>query len=276
MISSREKLRSIIHSGLVPHALLFTGNGLEELAYQFAEDLICHEEERHRHKVRLKCHPDIHLYYPEGKTGMHPLQALRTLAHDAVLTPFEAKWKIFIIFDADRCLPTSSNALLKILEEPPPRTVFLLTTSHPEKLLPTVASRCQIIECAHESSLQSFPLMLDLLGGVASLDSIQKIAEELEKKNEDAFHYQQTAFSLLNTVLYWYRDRLLLEIEGGEAYLAFPDRMSQLKQTTLLPFEKVEKLILHMRLALERSIKLSTCLETLFLSLLGQTQNSGY
>lgn len=271
MIAVQEKLRSLLHTGAIPHALLFKGRHLYETAYQFAADLICHQEERHRHKTRLKCHPDIHLYYPEGKTGMHPLQMLKTLAQDAALTPFEAKWKIFILYDAERCLPTSANALLKTLEEPAPHTLFLLTSTHPEKLLPTVTSRCQVIECPPESvalSLQLWtPILLDMLGNVPSLGALEKLAAQIEEKNQDAFQYQQAAYSVLETILYWYRDRLLLEIEGGEAFLTFPDRLNQLKQVKLLPLERVEKLIAQMRLALERSMKLSTCLEALFLLL---------
>lgn len=256
-----ERLRSMLLTDAIPHALLFTGEGINELAYQFAGAIL---GEQHKHKVEKRCHPDISLYSPEGKTGMHPLHALRKLSQDVALSPFEADKKIFIIFDAERMLPTSANALLKTLEEPASKTVILLTSKHPEKLLPTIFSRCQTIELPPPLSLSFSPLILDILGGETG--SIEKIVSEMEK-NEEAFAYNQAAFSLFDTVLFWYRDRLLLEIEGGESFLSFPDRLSQLKKTKPIPLEKVEGLISQIRLALERSVKLSTCLETLFLAL---------
>jgi len=61
------------------------------------------------------------------------------------LSPFEATKKIYIIEDAEKMLPFSSNALLKILEEPPSHVSFILVTAHEELMLPTIISRCSKI-----------------------------------------------------------------------------------------------------------------------------------
>jgi DNA polymerase-3 subunit delta' len=71
------------------------------------------------------------------------INSIRELRRDATLSPFAMGWKVFILFDAERMNDESSNALLKTLEEPTPRTVLILTTSKREKLLPTILSRCQ-------------------------------------------------------------------------------------------------------------------------------------
>ena len=55
----------------------------------------------------------------------------------------EGKYKVNILIDAEKMREEAANAFLKLLEEPPPQTVFLLTTSRPEQLLPTILSRCQ-------------------------------------------------------------------------------------------------------------------------------------
>ena len=89
-----------------------------------------------------KEHPDIHLILPDPKSDQHPVANMRQLIQEAGLPPFEAPIKIFIIHDAEKMLPASSNALLKTLEEPPPHTHFILLTSQPELLLPTIVSRC--------------------------------------------------------------------------------------------------------------------------------------
>jgi DNA polymerase III subunit delta' len=97
----------------------------------------------HVEKIEKAIHPDVHLFYPEGKTGMHPITAMRDLIKEMALPPFEAPYKVFIIHDAERMLPTSSNALLKTLEEPVEKTLLILLTSKPDKLLPTIPSRAR-------------------------------------------------------------------------------------------------------------------------------------
>ena len=57
--------------------------------------------------------------------------------------PLEGRYKVAIVTDAELMNESAANAFLKLLEEPPPRTVFLLTTSRPDQLLPTILSRCQ-------------------------------------------------------------------------------------------------------------------------------------
>ena len=63
------------------------------------------------------------------------------LAHTADV----GAWRVVIVDTADDLNPNAANALLKSLEEPPPRTVFLLLTSEPGRLLPTIRSRCRIL-----------------------------------------------------------------------------------------------------------------------------------
>ncbi len=57
--------------------------------------------------------------------------------------PLEGRYKVAIVTDAEYMNEAAANAFLKLLEEPPPRTVFVLTTSRPDRLLPTILSRCQ-------------------------------------------------------------------------------------------------------------------------------------
>jgi Cdc6-like AAA superfamily ATPase len=239
----QEHLRSILNSQKIPHALLFAGprgGGKKNAAHQFVAALL-------QTKKNIENHPDVHLFYPEGKTGMHPVSAIRKLIEDAALSPFEAQWKTFLLHEAEKMLPTSSNALLKILEEPPPQTVILLLSDHPERLLPTILSRCQTITfLPQEKNVDLATLAL-----LAEEAPREKLAD-FESEHPDA---------VFETLLFWYRDRLLLEIGGSEKYLHFPDHLSQLKKTPFVPLEEVEKAVKQARLACERSMKLSTCLE---------------
>ncbi len=143
-------LERMVAKKAVSHSLLFAGPdgvGKSLFAYGLAAQLICEEDSQgtHRQKIETGNHPDIHLYRPEGKLGMHSIQALRQLSEETYLPPYEALWKVFIIHEADRMLSYSANALLKTFEEPPLHTIIILLSSAPAALLPTVISRCCIL-----------------------------------------------------------------------------------------------------------------------------------
>ena len=73
---------------------------------------------------------------------------IRELEREANFRPFEGSARIFIVEDAEYMNDTAANALLKTLEEPPPTSHLILTTSNPTMLLPTIRSRCQMIRFA--------------------------------------------------------------------------------------------------------------------------------
>jgi DNA polymerase-3 subunit delta' len=86
------------------------------------------------------------LYSPPDGMLSHPIASVRLLQRRAALTPVEAKRKVFVVGDAERLVPQESsqeaaNALLKLLEEPPADTTFVLTASDARQLLPTIRSR---------------------------------------------------------------------------------------------------------------------------------------
>lgn len=232
-----NRLSEMIASEKIPHALLFTGGDLADLAKKFALDLLGKYP-----------HPDLREYFPEGKTGMHSIQTMRQLTTEVGLVPYQARWKLFIIYDADRMLPTSSNALLKTLEEPAARTVILLLSSHSERLLTTILSRCQKIDFPQKRERVEHKI-LEVLAGTAQVFE----DEDIE--------------GLLKTVMLWYRDRFLLTLEGGETYLTYPEKRQAVEKTPYFPLERVEEVLKEIRLGLERSIKLPTCLEMLFYKL---------
>jgi len=133
---AKQILSRLLAKQALPHVLLFHGPdgvGKGHFALEIAQTLVG--------KIK-KEHPDIHLILPDPKSDQHPVAHMRQLIQEAGLPPFEAPVKIFIIHDAEKMLPASSNALLKTLEEPPPHTCFILLTSQVELLLPTIISRC--------------------------------------------------------------------------------------------------------------------------------------
>lgn len=137
-------LHRMVASERIGHSLLFAGRegiGKGLFALALAIELLGGESQRSR--IMQGFHPDLHVYRPEGKLAMHSIDTMRRFCDEVYMPPNEARYKVFIIHDADRMLPTSSNALLKTFEEPASHTLIILLSGSPQALLPTVMSRCR-------------------------------------------------------------------------------------------------------------------------------------
>jgi DNA polymerase-3 subunit delta' len=132
------------------HAWLFTGppgSGRSVAARAFAAALqcpsggcgTCHE----CHTALSGAHADVEIVQPTGLS--YSVAETRALVVRAALAPTRGRWQITIIEDADRFTEHALNALLKALEEPPPRGVWLLCAPSTEDLLPTIRSRCRLV-----------------------------------------------------------------------------------------------------------------------------------
>ena len=138
-----ELAKSFLRSSITgSRVLLFSGPvglGKRSFALAFLQNFL---GQKHAKKILDEVHPDVKWIKPEGKTRMHPVSSIKEMIEDAALFPFEATRKVYVIEEAERMLPASSNTLLKTLEEPPAHASFILLTSHEEEMLPTILSRC--------------------------------------------------------------------------------------------------------------------------------------
>jgi DNA polymerase III, delta subunit len=135
------------------------GRRLEALALEAAADVICgpgfDPESSAARRVFRREHPDLMIAAPErrrrvnpppfeetdGKEMTLPTALVRAVAADATRLPYEAPRRAVVFLDVDRTEPAAFSALLKILEEPPSKTRFLLTATRPRLLPPTILSR---------------------------------------------------------------------------------------------------------------------------------------
>lgn len=144
----KENLITSLRRGRTSHFYLISGpagSGKKTLAKLLAAALMCADPQKPClrcsacRKVMEGIHPDfITVEDPEHKNV--PVRIVRQMRDDMFIRPNEAEKKIYV-FPQDLGIE-GQNALLKILEEPPAYGVFLLLTDNPEKLLPTVRSRC--------------------------------------------------------------------------------------------------------------------------------------
>ena len=93
-------------------------------------------------KISRRSFADV-LYVEPGESGSILIDQIRHAVNQSAYRPFEGRRRVVIIRDADRLVSAAQNALLKTLEEPPEASQFVLVTSRPDVLLPTVRSRTQ-------------------------------------------------------------------------------------------------------------------------------------
>jgi DNA polymerase-3 subunit delta' len=127
-------------------------------------------------RIARGVHPDVIALRPEdGKTSVS-IDQVRALNEQVAYRPFEARRRVVILDDAgDVLLGPAQNALLKTLEEPPSGTVFILVTSQPEGLLPTVRSRCPLVRFG-PLAVQDVAAYLEQQAGFAAADARARAA----------------------------------------------------------------------------------------------------
>jgi DNA polymerase III subunit delta' len=147
-----DEVNKAIAADRLAHGLLIhedPGAGGIELARWIAQRVNCREPSRAPCGECQECrwiaadqHPDVTRLSPEGDSTQITIQSVRDLSADLSLTAHGRGYKIAIIHPAEAMNVFAANALLKTLEEPPKRTLVLLATSQPSRLLPTLRSRC--------------------------------------------------------------------------------------------------------------------------------------
>ena len=172
-------LRQMAESGRIPHAMLFhqnDGGAAYPLILDFLDAVYGHNP-----RVKKLIHPDIHFIFPvagpakdkpvseqfirpwrellqanpcfyenelysaigiEGKQGLISVNEARSILEKLSLSAVEGGYRTVVMYLPEKMNPQAANALLKMIEEPPENTLFLLVTLQPEKVMTTIFSRC--------------------------------------------------------------------------------------------------------------------------------------
>lgn len=170
---AEKLLKKHIANNEVRHAYLFAGApgiGRRSMALSFACAINCTNPPapgEYCGKCRVcrqtlsQTQPDLSIVESETEGGMIKVDQVRKLQHSLSLTPYEAKYRIALLLNFQQANANAQNALLKTLEEAPEKVILLLTADSADNLLPTIASRCEILRLRPvavetlESALQS-------------------------------------------------------------------------------------------------------------------------
>lgn len=155
---SIQLLQRSLERGRLGHAYLFTGADIQELesiARNLAKTLNCaNPVTRAARAVDCcdQCHAckqidhgtyaDVHWARPESKTRIITVDQMRELMREIQLKATEAQYKVAVVVCADRLRTEAANAFLKTLEEPPAKSVLILLSTEPQRILETILSRC--------------------------------------------------------------------------------------------------------------------------------------
>jgi DNA polymerase-3 subunit delta' len=268
-----ERFRRALMRGRLASSFLFAGPpgiGKRTFAMKLAQALLCQTRPEAAMdpceacpscaQVAAGTHPDVDVVTkPEGKSDI-PLALLigddehrrrQGLCHNIGLKPYLGGRKVAVIDDADDLNPEGANALLKTLEEPPPRSVLILIGTTPAKQLPTVRSRCQLVRF-RPLGPESVAALLVSKGYVSDPAEARRLAEFGEGSVGRALALADPAFWTFRTALVEHLRRPLLdcvaltqtvtafvEAAGKEA----PARRARLRQAVAFAAEYYRQLL---------------------------------
>ena len=270
-----DLLKASFEAGRLAHGYIVAGPPREEgtaLAVRVLQLITCEKarrpcgECRSCVQVQRHTHPDTLWMEPEKKSRRISIDQIRgTLLAQFSQTSYGGGWKACILVGADRLQPQAANALLKTLEEPPPRSLFLLLTDAPQFLLPTGVSRCQPLTLSAPDPVLPPPWgghVVEILAAAAvgaprmlkcacagrmlqTLDALKKEAEgeeraiadeeatdeekeTLEARIEARFREKRTR--LMRAVLLWYRDIFLLACGADDKVMYYGDHLETIRR----------------------------------------------
>jgi len=230
-------------------------SGLKDEQIEEIQDEIQKKAENPYYKINL------------SKARSIPISFIRYIKKNIYLSSRSNGWKVVIILDAHLMTNQAANAFLKVLEEPPKRSVFILTTSKISELLPTIKSRCQqlffpplknevMLAALSEKELDQDQLKLitNLAGGSFSeaIRLCQQNIDEIKKKTieilrtlarwdkEAVYNYlddlqklykddSKAFLQLIRSINFWFRDAACLKAGADQAELIHNDQFTQIK-----------------------------------------------
>ena len=313
----KEHLQNAIAMNKVSHAYIINGErnaGKEFIARVFAMALQCEKKEAepcgecHSCKQALSNNqPDI-IYISHEKPNTIGVEDIRAqINHDIVIKPYSSPRKIYIVNEGEKMTPQAQNALLKTLEEPPEYAVIVILTTNVEALLPTVLSRCVVLNMKPVSDALVKKYLMEQLGVpdykanicvafargnigkaklLASSEEFEKVKDEaislVKNINDMEIHeivkaikkiseYKFDVNDYLDILMAWYRDVLFFKATKDVNSLVFKEEIQQIMRVSdRSTYEGIETIVNALQSAkkrLEANVNFDLTMELLLLAI---------
>ncbi len=313
----KEHIQNAIASNKVSHAYIINGErnaGKEFIARIFAMTLQCEKggkepcNECHSCKQALSHNqPDI-VYVSHEKPNSIGVEDIRgQINNDIGIKPYSSPRKIYIMNEGEKMTPQAQNALLKTLEEPPEYAVILILTDNVEGLLPTIISRCVVLNMKPVPDKLVKKYLMEELGvpdykanicvafarGNIGKAKLLASSEEFEKVKDEAItlvkyindmeineivkaikkimEYKLDVNDYLDILTVWYRDALLYKATKDVNSLVFKNEFQQIRKvadrSTYEGIETIVKALQQARRRLEANVNFDLTMELMLLTI---------
>ena len=313
----KEHFQKAITEKKVSHAYIIQGerfSGKEFIAKIFARALLCENgngdtcEECHSCKQAMSGnHPDI-IYVSHEKPNSIGVEDVRKqINNDIVIKPYSSDYKVYIMNEGEKMTVQAQNAILKTLEEPPAYGVIIILTTSTDALLPTILSRCVVLNMrpVKDEQVKEFlvrEMMLPdykadicvafargnigrakMLASSEEFDNIRNealslvknirgmelhdVMKAIKKINE----YQMDVNDYLDVLSIWYRDVLLFKATNDANHLIFKEEIQYIrKAANMSAYEGIEKVLEALDRAKSRlraNVNFDLTMELLFMTI---------
>ena len=317
----KEHMENAIASGKISHAYIINGeqfSGKEFIAKIFAMALQCERKGEAGAEVPCqKCHsckqalsdnqPDIIKVTHEKPNTVSVDDVRAQISGDIGIKPYSSPYKIYIMNEAEKMTTQAQNALLKTLEEPPEYAVILLLTTNVNALLPTILSRCVVLNMKpvsdhlirkylmEELQITDYKAEVCVAFARGNLGKARQLAfsEGFENMKSEALsvlkyiqdmelselvsaanrikEYKLDRNDLIDIMMVWYRDVLLFKATNDMNHLVFREEGSTLRQVARRSsYEGIEAVLEALQKAkkrLEANVNPDLVMELLFLTM---------
>ena len=313
----KEHLQNALSTGKISHAYIISGEkstGKEFIAKVFAMALQCEKgaidpcQECHSCKQALtNNHPDIIRVAHEKPNTISVDDIRAQVNNDVGIKPYSGPYKVYIINEAEKMTPQAQNAILKTLEEPPAYAVILLLTSNVNSLLPTILSRCVVLNMKPVADELVKKYLMEQLqvpdykaevcvafarGNIGKAKALAS-SEDFENVKAEALallkyiqdmelgeiilaikkitEYKFEINDYLDIISIWYRDALLFKATHDVNHLVFREEIQALRRTAQhSSYEGIETIIKALDTAkrrLDANVNFELTMELLMLTI---------
>lgn len=311
-----KHFKSSIELGKVSHAYILNGekgSGKKTLAAVVAKSLQCEAGEPDPCGTCKSClqaesgnQPDI-IWVNHEKPNVISVDEIRTqILNDISLMPYSSRYKIYIVPDAQLMNQQAQNAILKTLEEPPEYAIIMLLTNNIDKFLPTIISRCIVLNFRPVEPLHMMDYLMAQIGvdkekarfctdfaqgnlGKAvrlaispdyneiKEDSLRLLRRIQDMDMEDIIQavrnmgkYKLDITDYIDIMTMWFRDILMVKIANSPNKLIFKDEFSIMKkQASHVSYEGLEEILQaldKLKIRLEANVNFDIAMELMLLT----------